>query len=129
MTFDAKKARRGPNAPKILLPTEKQVEKNGDYFMAALGFETVRFSQPRHTMQTFGIPDRRYYHRERKLALWWEAKRPGGRQSDHQRGFQQMVEAVGEVYVLGDTDNLAEAVKTLFKARSAADPAGTMAGG
>lgn len=80
---------------------EKEIELAGDKLMLALGFEVVRFSHPGKTKQTPGIPDRRYYHRERKLALWWEAKAPGGQQRPDQKVFQEMCEAVGEVYVLG----------------------------
>ena len=88
-------------------PTEKQVEHMGDRLMATYGFDIVRFSQARATMQTEGIPDRRYYHRERKLAVWWEAKAPKGKQRPKQAEFQRMCEAVGEVYVLGTHDALA----------------------
>lgn len=35
-------------------------------------------------------------------------KRPGGKQSEHQRAFQAMVEACGEAYVLGGVDALLE---------------------
>src|SRR4051812_46023039 len=51
---------------------EKTHELAGDKQMAALGFEVVKFSHPGRTKQTPGIPDRRYYHRTRKLVLWWE---------------------------------------------------------
>jgi hypothetical protein len=86
---------------------EKDEEREGDRLMAFYGFEVVRFSQARATMQTEGIPDRRYYHRERKLALWWEAKSASGKQRKAQRAFQEMCEAVGEVYVLGTVHALA----------------------
>lgn len=86
--------------------SEKQVEHLGDKLMSAVGFEIVRFSQPRNTMQTPGIPDRRYYHPTRKLVLWWEAKRAKGKQSMAQQDFQAMVENCGEEYVVGTDDVL-----------------------
>jgi hypothetical protein len=86
--------------------TEKRVEHLGDKVMASVGFEIVRFSQPRNTMQTQGIPDRRYYHPTKKLALWWEAKKEGGKQSLAQQDFQSMVQNVGEAYVCGTDDAL-----------------------
>lgn len=81
--------------------TEKAVEHDGDRLMETLGFEVVRLSQPRRSMVTIGLPDRRYYHRAKQLATWWEAKRVGGTQSAAQREFQAMVEAVGEEIVVG----------------------------
>lgn len=85
---------------------EKAIEHAGDKQMAALGFEVVKFSHPGRTKQTPGIPDRRYYHRARRLVLWWEAKSPTGRQRPDQRWFQEMCEACGETYVLGTDRDL-----------------------
>jgi hypothetical protein len=85
---------------------EKAIEHAGDKQMAALGFEIVKFSHPGRTKQTPGIPDRRYYHRARKLVLWWEAKSATGRQRPDQRWFQEMCEACGEIYVLGNDRDL-----------------------
>lgn len=87
--------------------SEKQEERAGDKLMAALGFTAIRFSQPRNTMQTLGIPDRRYYRPDPAydvrfaLAVWWEAKREGGKQSEAQKAFQALVESCGEEYVVG----------------------------
>jgi len=86
--------------------TEKRVEHLGDKVMTAVGFEIVRLSMPRNTMQTPGLPDRRYYHPTRRLAVWWEAKREGGKQSMVQQDFQAMVENCGEEYVVGTDDVL-----------------------
>jgi hypothetical protein len=85
---------------------EKLHELEGDKQMRALGFEVVRFSHPGRTKQTPGIPDRRYYHRPRRLVLWWEAKSATGRQRPDQRWFQEMCEACGEIYVLGTDRDL-----------------------
>jgi hypothetical protein len=85
---------------------EKAIEHAGAKQMAALGFEVVKFSHPGRTKQTPGIPDRRYYHRARRLVLWWEAKSPTGRQRPDQRWFQEMCEACGETYVLGTDRDL-----------------------
>lgn len=94
--------------------TEKQVEAAGDRAMRLLGFAAIRFSQPRATMQTSGIPDRRYYHGGRKLALWWEAKKAGGRQSPSQIVFQAVAESCGELYCVGTDDDLARFVTALL---------------
>lgn len=85
---------------------ERKIEHAGDKQMVALGFEVVKFSHPGRTKQTPGIPDRRYYHRVRRLALWWETKSATGRQRPEQRYFQEMCEAVGETYVLGTDRDL-----------------------
>lgn len=109
--------------PKLPPPREKQVEAACDRLMAGLGYTPVRFSQPRNTMQTPGIPDRRYYKPIGSApgdgktfplmgtvfeahAFWFECKRPGGKQSPAQLAFQQMVEACGEHYVAGGLDEL-----------------------
>src|SRR5262245_18967467 len=86
---------------------EQREETLGDRLMAAIGFDAIRFSQPRNTMQTAGIPDRRYYCPSERLAVWWEAKREkGGRQSPAQRWFQKLVTACGEEYVVGPLEAL-----------------------
>lgn len=85
---------------------EKAHELEGDRQLAALGFEILKFSHPSKTKQTPGIADRRYYHRGRRLALWWEAKSSTGRQRPDQVKFQELVEACGEHYVLGTDHDL-----------------------
>ncbi len=89
---------------------EKSVEHDGDKLMAAHGFEAIRFSQPRATKQTPGIPDRRYYRPARAetpaFSLWWEAKAADGVQSPAQRHFQELVESCGETYLLGTDHEL-----------------------
>lgn len=88
--------------------TEKTVETSGDQFMESLGFKAIHFSQPRNTMQTPGIPDRRYYNPMRDCALWWEAKTAVGYASGPQVAFRLLVEAVGEIYLIGTDDVLHE---------------------
>ena len=95
--------RTAPGTPGL---TEKQIEHMGDKLMFALGFSIIRFSQPRNTMQTSGIPDRRYYSAARRVALWWEAKTAKGVQSYAQKEFQAMAEHCGETYILGTDDAL-----------------------
>ena len=58
--------------------SEKAEEQLCDDFVARqVGREgVVRISQPRNTMQTLGISDRRY--RVASLAFWWEVKRADG---------------------------------------------------
>jgi hypothetical protein len=102
--------------------SEKEVEHQCDTLMKSLGWTVVRFSQPRNTMQSPGIPDRRYYppcnHAAARIlgshvqtlhaAFWLECKRPGGKQSAHQRAFQEMCEAADEPYVLGGIPELVQ---------------------
>jgi hypothetical protein len=80
---------------------EKAHELNADRHLLAIGFEVVKFSHPGKTKQTPGIADRRYYHRGRQLAFWWEAKSATGTQRPDQKNFQELVEACGDLYVLG----------------------------
>lgn len=84
---------------------EKHVEAACDRLMAGLGYTAIRFSQARATMQSPGIPDRKYYNGGH--SFWLEVKRPGGKQSDYQRVFQFLAESAGEQYVLGGLDELA----------------------
>lgn len=94
--------------------SEKQVEHAGDLLMQTLGFTVIRFSQSRATMQTPGIPDRRYMrpgrdganlalHYRPPLRVWWEAKREAGKQSPAQRRFEMLAQSCHEDYVC-DTD-------------------------
>lgn len=86
--------------------TEKDVELAGDRLMATLGFTIWKLSQPRATMQTSGWPDRFYVHRDKRVAVFWEAKRPGGKQRESQRVFEADVSSCGFEYVWGTSDAL-----------------------
>ena len=78
----------------------EQLEVERLYRTAAC--EVVRFSQPRATFQTPGIPDIRVYCVRKRCSWWHEVKRPkGGKQSDEQKLFQAMAERCGETYILG----------------------------
>lgn len=111
----------GPASPLVGVPKRprrksaqienKVVVPKGDELMALHGFRSIHFSQARATMQTPGIPDRKYYHRGRRLACWWEAKAEGGVQSEAQRQFQLDAEACGEVYLLGGVEALVQWLK------------------
>lgn len=91
---------------------EKKVEAACDRLMASLGYTAVRFSMARATMQTPGIPDRKYYAnftqrgREFRHTFWFEAKAGTNIQSEYQKLFQLMVERAGEDYVCGGIPEL-----------------------
>lgn len=87
-----------------LVPLEKHVERNCDKLMAALGWTSIHFSQSRASMQTPGIPDRKYYRGDR--TFWLEVKRPGGKQSVHQVLFQSMCHEAEELYCCGGEEEL-----------------------
>lgn len=95
--------RRTPLAPFALAmqPTEKDVERQLDRLMQTLGWKVIRLSQPRRSMVSIGLPDRRYLSSVHRHSFWCEVKRPGGKQSDKQKEFQAMVESAGDDYVLG----------------------------
>lgn len=84
------------------------MEATGDLIMKSLGFDSYHFSQSRATMQTPGIPDRKYFSRERRAAVWWEAKTAIGHPSAFQVAFRANCEACGEEYVLGTDDALVD---------------------
>lgn len=95
-------------AKPVDLTLEREIQREVIALYQSLGCTVVRFSQPGRrgsgTRQTPGIADLRIYCR-RKMASWWfETKTPTGGQSAAQLAFQQLVEACGEIYLLGGTD-------------------------
>lgn len=94
-------------ARRATTPTEKQVEASGRRIMSVLGFTCWHLSQARPTAQSPGWPDMLFTHPDKRLAVYWEAKRPGGAQSDAQRVFQKHVTAAGHEYVCGTENALA----------------------
>jgi hypothetical protein len=61
----------------------------------------VRFSQPRATKQTLGIPDRLYLCPRRGLAFWGELKRVGGKATPQQTALHDDLRACGMTVVVG----------------------------
>lgn len=66
---------------------EKDVQALCDALVRQLGGEVTCFSQPRATMQTEGIPDRRYTIYG--SAFWWEVKAEDGQLTADQHDFLQ----------------------------------------
>lgn len=64
--------------------TEKDVGQQCDELAESLGWLVERYEQPRATMVAGGLPDRRYVHRGRRLRLWVELKKPGGKLTSSQ---------------------------------------------
>lgn len=98
-----------PAIPTPALPRyarEAEHTAAGDRIMLSLGFAVVRLEQRRASKIHLGVPDRRYYHTRRRLALWWESKSATGEQRPAQRDFQQLCDAVGDPYVLGPVSAL-----------------------
>jgi choline dehydrogenase-like flavoprotein len=85
---------------------EKAIEAECDRRMGALGWTVIRFSMPRATRQTLGIPDRRYQSVRRRVCVWHEVKAPDGEQSTPQREFMERERACGHAYVLGGVGDL-----------------------
>lgn len=83
--------------------TEKMVERQCIKLYQTLHCDVVKFSQPhKATGQTRGIADLLVYYKEHH---WWhEVKRTGGKQSPHQKYFQEVVESHGETYIIGGLD-------------------------
>ena len=100
-------------ARQVRVRSEKDEERLGDDFMARLGYDVIRLSQARASRQSLGVPDRKYFNPARGVAVWWEAKRAGGKQRPEQAWFQRTAEACGEVYVCGPFEALRAAVHRL----------------
>lgn len=89
--------------------TEKSIERGILNVFTLLGCEFLKFSQPRHTMQSFGIPDLLILHRAKGVAFWFEVKTPHGIQSQHQQAVEALLTACGHNYRIGSTIEAIEA--------------------
>lgn len=93
-------------------PLEKHEEAAIIDLYQTCGCVVVSFAQPRHTMQSAGIPDLRIYCERQGWAVWFEVKRKQGpeykkvnsKQSDAQKAFQALAESVGERYLIGSLE-------------------------
>ena len=94
---------------------EKAEERLTDKAAEILGYSVVRFSQPRNTMQTHGIPDRLYCHPGRGIAVWAELKSERGRVSPHQQAFHAMLRACGHEVLVGTADAIAPRLAELLR--------------
>lgn len=87
-----------------VIRTEKEEETACDRLAADLGADIIRFSQVRHTMQTPGIPDRRYRHRGQ--AMWFEVKPEDGKLTAEQLEFLTREHECGMIVAAGGRDEL-----------------------
>jgi hypothetical protein len=89
--------------------SEKDEERFADKAAAMLGFTVVRFSQPRASKQSPGIPDRLYLCPRRGRGFWGELKRVGGKATPQQRALHEALRACGHTVVVGPAqDQIAE---------------------
>lgn len=104
---------------KAIVPavSEKTEELWADRAARMMGFEVVKFSQPRRTMQTRGIPDRLYLHPSRKLAVWAELKTEKGKASAHQHQFHERLRECGQLIVCGTANVVGEFLVQCLKQR------------
>ncbi len=87
--------------------SEKDEQRLCDDFIARTTIvvpSIVRFSQPRNTMQTLGIPDRRY--RAWGVPFWWECKAENGYLSAEQIEFLRTELHFGALGGVGTLDDL-----------------------
>lgn len=106
-----------PNgAPKLPTLSEKQEELFADRAARMMGFQVIRFSQPRRTMQTRGIPDRLYLHAGRRVAVWAEIKAEKGKLSPHQQQLHEQLRACGQLVIHGTANVVGEYLVTQLKA-------------
>jgi hypothetical protein len=93
---------------------EKEVEADIDRTLKALGFEVTRFSQPRASKQTLGIPDRYARHARLGLRLWIEVKAGKNRLSRHQEAWHVAERAAGgHVVTVWSVQDLVEELRAL----------------
>lgn len=82
-------------------PREKSVQVRVIATFKAHGGVVASLSQPRASMQTPGIADLYVFLPRRRRTVWWETKRPGGKQSKEQIEFERLCRACGHDYGLG----------------------------
>lgn len=87
-------------------PEKAQVRDARQFMETVLGFDYWSLSQARATRQTAGWPDCFFTHPAKRLAVWYEAKAPNGKQSDAQKEFQRHVTQCGYEYVVGTASEL-----------------------
>lgn len=87
-----------------LIATERTEETECDKIIERAGGSIVKFSQPRDTMQTEGIADRRY--RLRGTAFWFEVKAVDGELSAEQAQFLAQEHECGNVVACGTREDL-----------------------
>lgn len=85
-------------------PSEKEESLACDRLVTIVGGEIVRFSQPRASMQSEGIPDRLY--RIKDTAFFWEAKRANGRLTKEQDAFLSAERRCNRLAGAGTFDDL-----------------------
>ena len=100
-------------ATKLKLPkprkcrAEKVEQRFCDDLASQVGYEVVCFSQPRHTMQTEGIADRRYRHLKKGHAFWFEVKAEDGQLTRAQYNFLVAEEMTGNAVGCGTFEDFA----------------------
>lgn len=115
-----KQKQKQPPLPTL---TEKQEEFFCDRAARMMGFTVVKFSQPRRTMQTRGIPDRLYLHTGRGVAVWAEIKSEKGKLSAHQQQLHAAMRAAGQDVVVGTANFVGAYLAGALKARYASTDA------
>lgn len=89
-----------PNGGRVTTPkadtrSEKEIEHAIDGLMESLGCVVVRFSQPRASKQTPGIPDRLYLDERTGRWTWAEIKRATGKTTEAQDEMHRRFRACG----------------------------------
>lgn len=90
----------------VAILSEKQEERFADRTAEMLGYRVIRFSQPRRTMQTRGICDRIYAHRQHRLLVWAELKSEKGKLSIHQQDFHETLRDCDQLVVSGTANQV-----------------------
>lgn len=94
----------------VCVATEKQIERMCIKLYQTCGCEVLKFSQPRNTMQTYGIPDLKIYHRAKQKTWWHEVKGPKGKLSEHQLKIMDLTTHCGETFYHGGLNAAVRAV-------------------
>lgn len=91
---------------KRFVPSEKSVQLRVVRVFEAYGGIVKSLSQPRATMQSPGFGDLYVFLPRWKRTVWWETKRPGGKQQPEQIDFEGMCRLCNQDYGCGGVDEV-----------------------
>ena len=95
---------------KIPAPTEKAIERMCINLYEKVGCTVLKFSQPRKTMQSYGIPDLKVYNTRLGKTWWHEVKKPKGKLSEHQERVRELALLCGEAHYTGGVNAAIDAL-------------------
>lgn len=98
---------------KLGRPSEKDVQQRVVRVFEAYSGVVKNLSQPRATMQSAGFGDLYVFLPRQKCTVWWETKRPGGKQSPDQVSFETWCRSCNQDYGCGGVDEVVAYLRSI----------------